>query len=201
MLRELRSSQVSSVGDSTGGTDDEQTSITQVEDLRAHIVTLQEDLARAKVSAAEMESLYRRESQLMLSAVHDLGMKVMREETAASASGTRAPPQSWLGQSRSRVNGNGLVRALTALTHARLTAYNDRGMRRRRLARTFCFCCTFQLLYCILIHFPSTNSLQSLSNYRELLITCSLRCRYSRVGDSRLSSDSAPLATLSRRAA
>lgn len=63
----------------------------------------------------ELETWYRREQQLMLSALHDKGMQIMRASVAgASKTGlgtsTTAAPTSWLGQQRARANGSGLVR-------------------------------------------------------------------------------------------
>jgi hypothetical protein len=83
-----------------------------------------------QINHAELESYYRREQQLMLSAWHDLGMRAMRERVAATPTrgagtagvGTKAystagvgavggyQPQSWLSQQRAKASGKGLVR-------------------------------------------------------------------------------------------
>jgi hypothetical protein len=84
-----------------------------------------------KINHSELESFYRREQQLMLSAWHDLGMRAMRERVAATPTrgagtagvGTKAystagsvggvggyQPQSWLSQQRAKAAGKPLVR-------------------------------------------------------------------------------------------
>ncbi|TFK46031.1 hypothetical protein OE88DRAFT_1066831 [Heliocybe sulcata] len=43
---------------------------------------------------------YRREQELMLSAIHSLGMKTARDYLGNSSQNTRPGPTSWLGQQR-----------------------------------------------------------------------------------------------------
>ncbi|GAA6024350.1 hypothetical protein JCM10207_003313 [Rhodosporidiobolus poonsookiae] len=87
------------------------------EEAQQTITQLREELDRQKVNHTELESYYRREQQLMLSAWHDLGMRHMRERVAAGATGGQGTaavgpkayqPQSWLSQQRMRANGKGL---------------------------------------------------------------------------------------------
>ncbi|GAA5856523.1 hypothetical protein JCM8547_008784 [Rhodosporidiobolus lusitaniae] len=85
--------------------------------FRQEITQLKDELERQKVNHSELESYYRREQQLMLSAWHDLGMRQMRERVAATPTrgagtanvGIKAyQPQSWLGQQRAKAAGRGL---------------------------------------------------------------------------------------------
>ncbi|GAA6040131.1 hypothetical protein JCM8097_002041 [Rhodosporidiobolus ruineniae] len=87
---------------------------------RQEISQLKDELERQKINHVELESFYRREQQLMLSAWHDLGMRAMRERVAATptrGAGTAAvgpnayQPQSWLSQQRQKAAGRGLRNA------------------------------------------------------------------------------------------
>lgn len=58
---------------------------------------------------AEVESHYRREQQLMLSAWHEQGMRIMRAGVGSEKGGGGGGGSSWLAQQRSRSGGRGLV--------------------------------------------------------------------------------------------
>ena len=73
----------------------------------AQISTLKTDLLQAREKAADIEQRYKTEQQLMLSAWHSLGEKVMRDHLSVAGTGRRhqrPPATSWLGRQRRHVS-------------------------------------------------------------------------------------------------
>ncbi|EGN96139.1 hypothetical protein SERLA73DRAFT_185718 [Serpula lacrymans var. lacrymans S7.3] len=68
--------------------------------FRSQIKVLEEEVVRQKRLHAESTQRYRREYELVLSALHRLGMERLRNPMGAPASHARAAPTSWLGQQR-----------------------------------------------------------------------------------------------------
>ncbi|KAG6811875.1 hypothetical protein H0H92_005451 [Tricholoma furcatifolium] len=74
--------------------------------FRSQIKLLEEELARQKTLLAESTNRYRREQELMLSALHEYGMQKVR----AHMGGGQAQPSAWLGNVR-RMMGHAVQRA------------------------------------------------------------------------------------------
>ncbi|KAF8894385.1 HOOK protein-domain-containing protein [Infundibulicybe gibba] len=70
--------------------------------FRSQINVLKDELAREKVLKAESTQRYRREQELMLSAIHAMGMKVARHHLGTQKP-SRSEPTSWLAVQRKTV--------------------------------------------------------------------------------------------------
>ncbi|KAG8932676.1 hypothetical protein FRC02_000779 [Tulasnella sp. 418] len=79
--------------------------------LRSQIKVLEDDLARQKRITQENQARYLQEQELMLGALHEVSMKVMRDHFGGSQRQQAPPrsPSSWLGQRRHAM-GQGLAR-------------------------------------------------------------------------------------------
>ncbi|KAI0637261.1 HOOK-domain-containing protein [Trametes polyzona] len=67
---------------------------------RSQIKILEEDVARQKRLLADATNRYRREQTLMLSVIHDMGMRTVRQQLGSAKQQSRPEPTSWLKQQR-----------------------------------------------------------------------------------------------------
>ncbi|KIM87652.1 hypothetical protein PILCRDRAFT_815228 [Piloderma croceum F 1598] len=68
--------------------------------FRSQIKILEEEISRQKRLMSESTKRYRREQELMLSAIHSLGMRTARDHLGVAQQQNRPGPTSWLGQQR-----------------------------------------------------------------------------------------------------
>ncbi|KAM6500725.1 HOOK domain containing protein [Amanita muscaria] len=68
--------------------------------FRAQVKTLESDVARYKTALAEKDRRYRREHELLLSAIHTQGMRTMRQHVVSQAQYPRTDSSSWLNTQR-----------------------------------------------------------------------------------------------------
>ncbi|RDB21492.1 Protein Hook 3 [Hypsizygus marmoreus] len=78
--------------------------------FRSQIKVLEEDLARQKRLMTESTARYRREQELMLSAIHTIGMRMARGHLGVQQHLSRPDPSSWLGVQR-KMTSHALQRA------------------------------------------------------------------------------------------
>ncbi|KIL69547.1 hypothetical protein M378DRAFT_69226 [Amanita muscaria Koide BX008] len=87
--------------------------------FRAQVKTLESDVARYKTALAEKDRRYRREHELLLSAIHTQGMRTMRQHVVSQAQYPRTDSSSWLNTQRKMVGTLLLFRSSNIHHHDR----------------------------------------------------------------------------------